>query len=192
MRIALGILAVALTGAPAFQTYTGEYENPEYCYRISLPPGAVGLANGRPGPHPGFFIDLTVTRATSLQETWDHPSQRLIHVGAVANRDGGLTPAGAAERRRAELEQERSHVLSFHRKETRLSNLPAVRVSAVYETPGSTVPTVEETTFARGESHLYELTLLTTSSRFHDDGAIFEAMSRTWRALPCPASRPQP
>jgi hypothetical protein len=188
----LGAAAAAAAQERPFQTYTGSYENPDYCYRISLPPGAVGLANGRPGPHPGFFVDLTVTRASSLQQVWDQPSQRLIHVGAVADPAGKLTPGKAADRRRAEIDQEKAHVVSFHREETRLASLPAVRVSAVYESPGTIVPTVEETIFARGDARLYELTLLSTSSRFHDDNAVFKEMIRSWRALPCPTAKSQP
>ena len=133
-----------------------------------------------------------MTRASSLRQVWDHPSQRLIHVGAVVDSAGKTTPGKAADRRRAELEQDKSHVLSFHRVETRLGNLPAVRVSAVYETPGNMVPTIEETIFARGDARVYELTLLTTSSRFHEDDAVFESMVRSWKALPCPAAKAQP
>jgi hypothetical protein len=188
----LGVAAAAAAQEPPFQTYTGSYENPEYCYRITLAPGAVGLANGRPGPHPGFFIDLTATPASSLQEVWNHPSQRLIHVGAVADPGSKLTPGKAADRRRTELEQDKAHVLAFHRKDTRLGSLPAVRVSAVYESPGTMLPTVEETIFARGDGRLFELTLLSTASRFHEDDAIFEGMARSWRALPCPAGKAQP
>lgn len=185
--VALGLALAGFAAAdePKFQTYTGRYENPDYCFAVTIPEGEVGLANSKPGPHRGFFVDLTVDRTTPLAQTWERPSNRLMHVAASEGPGSKTTPEQAAARRKSDIEKGGSRVLGYQPRRFRLGKMPAIRVSLSYEIPGSTIPAIEESVFARRGGYLYEMNLVTTPGRFHDDEKIFDGMLKSWRALPC-------
>ena len=184
---ALGLALASLAAAeePGFQVYTGNYENPDYCFAVAIPEGAVGLANSKPGPHRGFFVDLTVDRSTSLAQTWEHPSNRLVHVAASEGPGSKTTPEQAAAHRKAEIEKGGSRVLGYEPRATHLGRLGAIRVSLSYEVAGSAVPAIEESVYASRGGYLYEMNLVTTPGRFHDDERIFDQVLKSWRPLPC-------
>jgi hypothetical protein len=151
--------------------WKGHYVNEPYTYSLEIPERLTGYAEVPPAPLHGFGIPL------------GEAPQSYIYVGGEANAYDYEVPVDAALAHLRYMRQDNKAVESATISQSRLGRLPAVRMIITYSCPRSAVRYVQDSTFAiaPGKSPLYEVTLLSLTSRYERDRRVLDQILRSWK-----------
>ena len=167
--------------------FVGRYENYVYGYSVEIPAGMVGLGAPPPAPQHGFGIDLDDPRSTAWIRGTEFPKS-YIYVDGSYNSMEYERLEDAVNSHLSFLREKGREVYEQVPRESRLGELPAVRVITQYEQDGVDMVSDKIIAFRAGEdgevSVVYTLGLSTPDAKYERDRPVLEEMRASWRLQP--------
>jgi len=165
-------------------TYRGEYNNPEFEYRVKLPDRVVAFDSGCVGNGHGFDIDLT--HPNSGQARWEPWS--VIRTSASRRSREELQKGidGWKQGWSKDIEVGRKTSVQLGQPEqTSLGSLPAVRLKATW-TEADHGKLISEQIFASNPEGTisYEFVMICAANRYEKSLKLFHALVESFRYVP--------
>lgn len=155
----------------------GPYTNYEYGYYVTIPAGLTGYRSPAPMPQHGFGIDLA---KPDNAQAWVDGSYNALEWGSLDE--------AANETLEYLKDDDVSKITVTQRRDARLSDLRAVRLTAIYQKAGRSMVSDAIVAFRKERDIVYTLRLITTAARYSQDVKVLNQLQKSFRlnALPYP------
>jgi hypothetical protein len=167
--------------------FKGGYTNYVYGYSVTIPAGMVGLGAPPPAPQHGFGIDLDHPRSTAWIRGTEFPKS-YVYVDGSYNSLGWKRLDEAVNSHLSFLHEKGREVSEQVPRESRLGELPAVRVITRYEQDGVDMVSDQIIAFGVEEdgeaSVVYMLGLSTPHAKYERDRPALEEIRKSWCLQP--------
>lgn len=156
--------------------HRGYYFHPDHCFSVVIPEGVVGRTSSQPSSQHGFGVLLSKAPRASYLYVGGDPGSWLD------NDDSPRSLEKASRLRLKWLIEDRVTILQKRLQKTRLGELSAVRLVAIYRCPGSANKIVLDSIFALDSGGtFFEVTLEAAKSAYEPGRLILEKVAKSWK-----------